>query len=57
MYSFKAYLTRNLGLTTQLALFTKDLIRPVLAASAAAAVLQCSGGGGGGGANGRMWWS
>lgn len=44
MYSFKAYLTRNLGLTTQLALFTKDLIRPVLAASAAAAVLQCSGG-------------
>ncbi|KUJ23653.1 glycoside hydrolase [Mollisia scopiformis] len=49
MLSFKAYLTRSLGATTQMAAFTIKQIMPVLATSAAAAALQCSGG-----ANGRM---
>jgi mannan endo-1,6-alpha-mannosidase len=49
MFSFKAYLTRWMAATTQMAPFTKDLIVPALTTSATAAVLQCSGG-----ANGRM---
>jgi mannan endo-1,6-alpha-mannosidase len=49
MFSFKAYLTRWMAATTQMAPFTKDLIVPALAASATAAALQCSGG-----VNGRM---
>ncbi|KAG0652239.1 6-D-mannanase DCW1 [Hyphodiscus hymeniophilus] len=49
MFSFKAYLTRWLAATTQVAPFTHDLIMPKLAASAQAAALQCNGGD-----NGRM---
>ena len=49
MYSFKAYLTRWLAATTQVAPFTYDLIMPKLATSATAAALQCNGGD-----NGRM---
>lgn len=49
MFSFKAYLTRWLAQTTQIAPFTKDTIMPVLKTSAVAAAKQCSGG-----SNGRM---
>jgi mannan endo-1,6-alpha-mannosidase len=49
MLSFKAYLTRSLAATTQLAPFTLVPIMAVFKASANAAALQCSGG-----ANGRM---
>jgi mannan endo-1,6-alpha-mannosidase len=44
MYSFKAYLTRWLASTTQVAPYTYDLIMPKLKTSAAAAAKQCSGG-------------
>jgi Glycosyl hydrolase family 76 len=49
MFSFKAYLTRWMAATTQMAPFTKELIALALATSAKAAALQCSGGD-----NGRM---
>jgi mannan endo-1,6-alpha-mannosidase len=49
MFSFKAYLTRWLAATTQVAPYTYDLIMPKLKASATAAALQCNGGD-----NGRM---
>ena len=49
MYSFKAYLTRWLAATTQVAPFTYGPIMTRLAASAQAAALQCNGGD-----NGRM---
>jgi mannan endo-1,6-alpha-mannosidase len=42
--SFKAYLTRWLAATIQLAPFTRDIIMPKLVASAAGAAQQCSGG-------------
>jgi mannan endo-1,6-alpha-mannosidase len=42
--SFKAYLTRWLAGTIQLAPFTRDLVMPKLHASAAGAAQQCSGG-------------
>ncbi|MCJ1476605.1 hydrolase 76 protein [Lambiella insularis] len=41
--SFKAYLTRWLAITTQLASFTEPFIMPRLAASAQAAAAQCTG--------------
>lgn len=44
MFSFKAYLTRWLAATTQVAPYTYDLIMPKLKTSAAAAAKQCSGG-------------
>jgi len=43
-YSFKAYLSRWMAATTQLAPFTYDAIMPYLQASAQAAAAQCSGG-------------
>jgi mannan endo-1,6-alpha-mannosidase len=42
--SFKAYLSRWMAATTQLAPFVKDQIMPKLQASAAGAAAQCSGG-------------
>lgn len=42
--SFKAYLARWMGATTQVAPWTSDFIMPKLRASAAAAAAQCSGG-------------
>lgn len=42
--SFKAYLARWMGVTTQLAPFTKDLLMPKLRASALAAARACTGG-------------
>ncbi|KAF4617052.1 hypothetical protein G7Y89_g15096 [Cudoniella acicularis] len=50
MYSFKAFLSRWLALTSQLAPFTAPIIAPYLSASAVAATKQCIGG-----ANGRMY--
>jgi len=41
--SFKAYLSRWMAATTQLAPFTKDMIMPKLQVSAAGAAAQCSG--------------
>ncbi|KAH8431521.1 glycoside hydrolase family 76 protein [Aspergillus melleus] len=41
--SFKAYLSRWMSHTIQIAPFTKDLLTPKLRASAEAAALQCSG--------------
>ncbi|KAI9037709.1 glycoside hydrolase family 76 protein [Aspergillus affinis] len=41
--SFKAYLSRWMSHTIQIAPFTKDLLMPKLRASAEAAALQCSG--------------
>ncbi|TVY87206.1 Mannan endo-1,6-alpha-mannosidase [Lachnellula willkommii] len=55
MFSFKAYLTRWLASTTQMAPYTYDLIMPKLKTSATAAAQQCSGG-----SNGRtcgLSWS
>lgn len=43
MFSFKAYLTRWLASTTQMAPYTSDRILPALKTSAAAAAKQCSG--------------
>jgi len=42
--SFKAYLSRWMAATTQLAPFTTDAIMPKLRASAQGAAAQCSGG-------------
>lgn len=44
MFSFKAYLTRWLASTTQMAPYTYDLIMPKLKTSAVAAAKQCTGG-------------
>lgn len=44
--SFKGYLARWMGLTVQLAPWTRDLIMPKLQGSAEAAAQQCSGQGG-----------
>lgn len=53
--SFKAYLSRWMAATTQLAPFTKDFIMPKLQASAAGAAKQCSGAPNGGTTCGRTW--
>lgn len=42
--SFKAYVARFVGLTMQVAPYTKDTLLPTIEASAAAAVTTCSGG-------------
>ncbi|KAK9466766.1 glycosyl hydrolase family 76-domain-containing protein [Lipomyces arxii] len=42
--SFKAYMSRWLGLTTQMAPYTHDTLFPVLIASATAAAATCNGG-------------
>jgi mannan endo-1,6-alpha-mannosidase len=52
--SFKAYLSRFMGATTQLAPFTYDTIMPRLEASAQAAAAQCTGGSNGT-TCGRTW--
>ncbi len=53
--SFKAYLSRWMAATTQLAPFSKDFIMPKLQASAAGAAKQCSGAPSGGNTCGRTW--
>lgn len=44
MLSFKGFVARWLGVTTQLAPFTRDTIMPVLQSSAQAAIKTCTGG-------------
>ncbi|KAL8873158.1 MAG: hypothetical protein Q9174_001327 [Haloplaca sp. 1 TL-2023] len=53
--SFKAYLSRWMAVTTQMAPFTKDYIMTKLRASAQGAAKQCSGPPGGGNTCGRTW--
>lgn len=52
--SFKAYLSRMMAATTQLAPFTAETIMPLLQASAKAAALQCSGTAGPHGSRGNV---
>ena len=54
--SFKAYLSRWMALTSQLAPFTKDYIMAKLQASAKGAAAQCSGGSDGV-TCGRQWYN
>ena len=53
--SFKAYLSRWMAATTQLAPFTYDTLQPLLHSSAQGAAGQCSGGNNGQ-TCGRMWY-
>lgn len=53
--SFKAYLSRWMAATTQIAPFTTDFIMPKLQASAKGAAQQCSGAPNGGTTCGRTW--
>ncbi|KAL8918261.1 MAG: hypothetical protein Q9172_005495 [Xanthocarpia lactea] len=53
--SFKAYLSRWLAATSQMAPFTRDFIMPKLRDSAAGAAKQCSGAPNGGKTCGRSW--
>lgn len=53
--SFKAYLSRWMAATTQIAPFTTNFIMPKLQASAQGAAKQCSGAPNGGTTCGRTW--
>jgi mannan endo-1,6-alpha-mannosidase len=55
--SFKAYLSRWMAVSVQLAPFSAGQIMPLLQGSAAAAIKQCSGGPPGGIVCGRKWYA